>query len=114
VATGLWLVGDHGIYLMSNGLPAPLHGAAPRQVAYAEEADPDRDPETSCDVKQRAFGGDDGIIVLSGPWVTALLRWSLVGRVCINLTAKRVSVASPKPRKQRWRKRGMVDADAPA
>jgi hypothetical protein len=51
---GLWLVGDHGVYLMSNGtLP---DGAKPL-VVYAEECDPGTNDDWF-DVKRRTFGGD--------------------------------------------------------
>ncbi|NTF72743.1 DUF3085 domain-containing protein [Rhizobium rhizogenes] len=54
---GLWLVGDHGVYLMSNGkLP---EGAKPL-VIYAEECDP-RIHDDWFEVKRRTFGGDDGV-----------------------------------------------------
>jgi hypothetical protein len=54
---GLWLVGDHGVYLMSNGtLP---DGAKPL-VVYAEECDPGTNDDWF-DVKRRTFGGDDGV-----------------------------------------------------
>lgn len=54
---GLWLVGDQGVYLCSNGkLP---DGARPL-VAYAEECDP-RSNEAWFEIKRRTFGGDDGV-----------------------------------------------------
>ncbi|NTF91675.1 DUF3085 domain-containing protein [Agrobacterium rhizogenes] len=54
---GLWLVGDHGVYLMSNGkLP---DGGRPL-VVYAEECDPRTDDDWF-GVKRRTFGGDDGV-----------------------------------------------------
>ncbi len=54
---GLWLVGDHGVYLMSNG--QLLDGAKPL-VVYAEECDPSTNDDWF-DVKRRTFGGDDGV-----------------------------------------------------
>lgn len=54
---GLWLVGDHGVYLMSNG--KLLDGAKPL-VVYAEECDP-RANDDWFEVKRRTFGGDDGV-----------------------------------------------------
>ncbi len=54
---GLWLVGDHGVYLMSNG--KLLDGAKPL-VVYAEGCDP-RTNDDWFDVKRRTFGGDDGV-----------------------------------------------------
>lgn len=53
---GLWLVGDHGVYLCSNG---KLAGARPL-VVYAQECDPTQNDDWF-EVKRRAFGGDDGV-----------------------------------------------------
>lgn len=66
---GLWLVGDHGVYLCSNGkLP---DGARPL-VVYAEECNPD-----TCDdwfeVKRRTFGGDDGVEFLDAAQLEAMM-----------------------------------------
>jgi hypothetical protein len=69
---GLWLVGDHGVYLMSNGkLP---DGARPL-VVYAEQCD----PTTSDDwfhIKRATFGGDDGVEFLDGAYLEAMMAAS--------------------------------------
>ncbi|MAM83288.1 MAG: hypothetical protein CL472_01230 [Acidobacteria bacterium] len=60
IPAGLWLVKDRGVYLMSNGqsnLPGP--GCAPNLVHYADEANPDKDPEGYYDSARRIAGGDD-------------------------------------------------------
>ncbi|WP_019583837.1 DUF3085 domain-containing protein [Thioalkalivibrio sp. ALE16] len=60
---GLLLVGDHGVYLMSSGIPdlmAPEDGGERRAVVYALGCDPERDPDWY-DTKQDTFGGDDGV-----------------------------------------------------
>ncbi|MBX5173523.1 DUF3085 domain-containing protein [Rhizobium sp. NZLR1b] len=54
---GLWLVGDHGVYLMSNGI---LPDRARPLVAYAEECNPNSNDDWF-DVKRRTYGGDDGV-----------------------------------------------------
>ena len=54
---GLWLVGDQGVYLMSNG---KLAEDGKPFVVYAEECDPNKNDEWF-DVKRRTFGGDDGV-----------------------------------------------------
>lgn len=54
---GLWLVGDQGVYIMSNGKLA--EGARPL-VVYAEECHPAGNPDW-WHYKRRWFGGDDGI-----------------------------------------------------
>lgn len=74
---GLWIVGDIGIYLLSNGVPAlMLHPDHPDEamrlkgrVAYATQCDPTRMSPEACDsVKRRAWGGDDEVtfIALAG------------------------------------------------
>lgn len=66
---GLWLVGDHGVYLMSNGkLPA---GGRPL-VVYAEECD----PHTNDDwfhIKRKTFGGDDGVDFIDATPLEAMM-----------------------------------------
>lgn len=54
---GLWLVGDEGVYLCSNGKLA--EGARPL-VLYSEQCHPVGNPDW-WDYKRRHFGGDDGI-----------------------------------------------------
>lgn len=54
---GLWLVGDEGVYVMSNGKLA--EGQRPL-VIYAEECDPKSNPDY-WHYKRRYFGGDDGV-----------------------------------------------------
>lgn len=53
---GLWLVGDEGVYVMSNGKLA--EGQRPL-VIYAEECDPKTNPDY-WHYKRQYFGGDDG------------------------------------------------------
>jgi hypothetical protein len=54
---GLWLVGDEGVYIMSNGkIAEPQHAL----VIYSEECHPAGNPDW-WDYKRRWFGGDDGI-----------------------------------------------------
>lgn len=50
---GLWLVGDHGVYIMSNGKLAEGFRAL---IVYAEQCHVDW-----WDYKRRHFGADDGI-----------------------------------------------------
>ena len=72
---GLWLVGDDGVYLMSNGTPAmandgsliteePKFPTKPikRLVAYANECNPEEmDFDDWWAAKRASFGGDDGV-----------------------------------------------------
>lgn len=54
---GLWLVGDEGVYVMSNGKLA--EGQRPL-VIYAGECDPKTNPDY-WHYKRQHFGGDDGV-----------------------------------------------------
>ena len=54
---GLWLVGDQGVYIMSNGKLAD--GDRPL-VVYSDECHPVGNPDWF-HYKRRHFGGDDGI-----------------------------------------------------
>ena len=54
---GLWLVGDEGVYIMSNG---KLTEGARALVVYAEQCHPRGDFDW-WDYKRRHFGADDGI-----------------------------------------------------
>lgn len=67
IPTGLWLVKDHGVYLMVNSDPGLQRADNPSRavVVYAQEADPER---SECDdwyeTAQRIMGGDDCVITL--------------------------------------------------
>ncbi|GGA64253.1 DUF3085 domain-containing protein [Pelagibacterium lentulum] len=54
---GLWLVGDQGVYIMSNG---KLGEGQKALVIYSAECHPAGNPDW-WDYKRRWFGGDDGI-----------------------------------------------------
>ncbi|MBN9219627.1 MAG: DUF3085 domain-containing protein [Mesorhizobium sp.] len=54
---GLWLVGDEGVYVLSNGKLAEGQKAL---LCYSEECHPIGNPDWF-HYKQRHFGGDDGI-----------------------------------------------------
>lgn len=54
---GLWLVGDQGVYLLSNGKLAEGQRAL---VVYSDECHPAGNPDW-WHYKRRHFGGDDGI-----------------------------------------------------
>lgn len=66
---GLWLVGDEGVYLLSNGKLAEGQKAL---VCYAEECSPSTNPDF-WRYKRRYFGGDDGIEFIDADEVTRLI-----------------------------------------
>ena len=86
---GLWLVGDEGVYLLSNGRLAEGQKAL---VVYALECDPSTNPDTwHC--KRRHFGGDDGIEYLAADGVLRLLDASPdATHLTIHLTETRISM----------------------
>lgn len=50
-----WLVGDHGVYVMHNG-----QTEGENAICYAEECNPETDPDGWYETKRATFGGDDG------------------------------------------------------
>lgn len=69
---GLWLVGDEGVYLLSNGKLAD--GQRPL-VVYAKECDPTTNPDY-WHYKRQHFGGDDGIDFLDAADLLRLIEAS--------------------------------------
>jgi len=66
---GLWLVGDEGVYIMSNGKLAedqrPL-------IVYARECDPKTNPDC-WHYKRQHFGCDDGVEFLDAAMLVKLI-----------------------------------------
>lgn len=71
---GLWLVGDHGVYLMPNCTDAP------RTIVYAQECSPETSPDTWWDVKRATFGGDDGAQFIALQTIDSLAADNSSGR----------------------------------
>lgn len=75
IPAGLILVGDRGVYLMSNGKPClPDPDGAPNLVAYAKEADPRGSSSDWYHIKRASFGGDDGAEFLSAEVIRLTLE----------------------------------------
>lgn len=67
IPAGLWLVKDHGVYLMVNSDPGLPRAEDPNRavVVYAQEADPERsDRNDWYEAAARIMGGDDCVITL--------------------------------------------------
>ena len=96
IPAGLWLVGDHGIYLMSNGRPPlrPEAGESLNIVAHAPEADPRINPEGWWEAKRTSFG-NDGVVFLELPFVEGLIARGRDGRVCVDITPAQVEAVVP-------------------
>jgi hypothetical protein len=67
---GLWLVGDNGVYIISNG---KLSDGARPLVVYSEECHPAGNPDWF-DYKRRHFGGDDGIAFIGAERLIPLIN----------------------------------------
>jgi hypothetical protein len=66
IERGLILVGDQGVYFMSQASNEEVKAAGVNHVAYAHEINPETlDFDTWYDMKRAAFGGDDGTIFIS-------------------------------------------------
>jgi hypothetical protein len=65
---GLFLVGDQGIYLMSNGIPNLIDPNGTTKdtsvVSYPKECNPIKDHEGYYQFKDEVYGGDDGVDLL--------------------------------------------------
>lgn len=73
---GLLLVGDQGVYLMSNGVPILQRPGAPAghsKVVYANGINPNTD-EDWYDRKRATFGGDDGAEFIDAAAVRTLIK----------------------------------------
>lgn len=66
---GLWLVGDEGVYILSNGKLAEGQKAL---VIHSEECRPVGNPDW-WDYKRRWFGADDGIEYIDAEQLVPLL-----------------------------------------
>jgi hypothetical protein len=94
---GLWLVGDQGVYLMSNGMPPIKREASERNlVCYADECNPETLPfDEWWSHKQVGFGGDDGIEYLDA----ASLEKALTGhedKLLMDITPKQIALLGPR------------------
>ncbi|WP_018240610.1 DUF3085 domain-containing protein [Ensifer sp. BR816] len=69
---GVWLVGDNGVYLLSNG---KLADGAKALVVYAEECDPASNDDWF-EVKRGTFGGDDGVDFIDAAQLEAMMAAS--------------------------------------
>ena len=87
---GLWLVGDEGVYILSNGKLAEEQRPL---VVYAEECDPKTNPDY-WHYKRQHFGGDDGIEFLDAEMLMKLITGSPTAtHLTITMTDASLSVS---------------------
>ena len=88
---GLWLVGDEGVYALSNGKLAD--GQRPL-VVYAQECDPKTNPDY-WHYKRQHFGADDGIEFLDAfRLVTLIAAAPAATHLMIAMTDETVSITA--------------------
>jgi hypothetical protein len=94
----LWLVGDEGIYLMSNGAPYDPRNAGHRahHVVYATECSPRTlSPPKLDEAKRAIFGGDDGADwLLASDVAEALATYDPGEPLLIDISEKTISLIS--------------------
>ena len=91
----LMVVGDRGIYLMSGEADnPPIDEAGHRLVAYAKECDP-TDFGSWRDVKDQAWGGDDGVDRLARDMVELTLANGKCGMAALRVTKTQIGTAFP-------------------
>lgn len=87
---GLWLVGDQGVYILSNGKLAEGDRAL---VVYSEECHPVGNPDW-WHYKHRHFGGDDGIEFIDAERLISLFDRNLrCTHLHVQLTETEVSLS---------------------
>jgi hypothetical protein len=90
---GLWLVGDQGIYLMSNGDPGFLRPGGGAVIVYAEESNPDKmEFDEWYGNKREIFGGDDGVEFLPLAMIERALSKPKAKFIKVNITPKSISI----------------------
>ena len=99
---GLWLVGDQGVYLMSNGKPhLPKDENNPDRssfVAYAKECNPEGDFDEWYENKRLSFGADDGCEFISADVMESAIKNSpKKGKVILNVTPKTIGTVESIP-----------------
>ena len=94
IEIGLILVGDQGVYLMSQAPIEEVRGAGLSHVVYAREVDPTTLPVNEWwAAKRKSFGGDDGTLLLTEDQVKAGCGTGSTLR--IDLTPTRIGILPP-------------------
>lgn len=99
IPKSLHLVGDQGVYLMSGGIPALPGKDGPNAFVYAQECDPDNDPDGWYDSKRAIFGGDDGVERLELEMFKRAMELPDDATFSIKLTRDRIAIELSKDRK---------------
>lgn len=85
---GLWLVGDQGVYLLSNGLPSLTteDPARPQRCVYADQVNPvTMTFDAWWEAKRAGFGGDDGVEFLDAQDMLTALHDPTVEKLMLDI-----------------------------
>lgn len=94
IAPGLILVGDQGVYLMSNGLPGLPVSERGDNVAYANEVNPvTMEFNDWWNAKRASFGGDDGAEFMPAEAIRAVLPPD--GDLVMDVTPNAITLIAP-------------------
>lgn len=95
IPAGIWLVGDQGVYIMSNEAGDAAKSIEGGHVAYAREANPKTlDFDEWWSAKRESFGPDDGVDFLP----VDFLKEHLSGPdLVLDVSAEGISVVGPGP-----------------
>ena len=90
IPEGVWLIGNCGVYVMSNAPMEEVEAAGFNPVVYAREANPETMAPVLVDrAKENSFGGDDGVEFID----SEILERALVGDfLCIDMTPEEMSL----------------------
>lgn len=89
IPAGIWLVGDQGVYVMSNHKASEGEGLP--KVEYAVGINPDVD-EQWYDLKRAMFGGDDGCEFIDAATVRKALSSEGATHLAVKLTSKSITI----------------------
>jgi hypothetical protein len=111
-AHGLNLVGDQGVYLVCNS--PRVDGRSPSKsgdIAYAANCDPNRMAfEDWYEVKNRSFGGDDGVEFIPADNIRAWLDNTQAPMARIDIGPKRFALCPSFTRQSHGKKRDLGQA----
>ena len=94
IPSGLWLVGDEGVYLMSNGHLKVQEDMS--HVCYAEECNPlTMEFEDWRFTKDQSFGADDGVDFIPAASLIKVLQLEGEQTLSIELDQNSLTILSP-------------------
>jgi hypothetical protein len=99
---GLWIVGDTGVYLMSNGIPGIRQDKSIGEidmenhafVVYPQEFMSLKTPTEIDALKRACWGGDDSVVLLTAEFIVTLLKQSVDGFCCLEIKPEQIQIVN--------------------